>query len=129
MGKNISIWVSDEQYESIKILSEGNMSGYLKHFLMQSISGHSEHVKSETAAFENLLQRIEEITNGSSKKTELSGDVEIVLKYLKRILGEAIKANIAIEELAKRRLNRRDIFEDYMQSVEERLLEKQQAKV
>ena len=127
MGKTISIWVSDEEYESIKTLAGGNVSGYLKHLLMQGIDGHYEQVESETSAFKKLLEKIEEITvKGNGGPTEISGDGAMILKYLKRILGETVKANIAIEELAKRRLARSDIFADYLQAIEQRLVEKQQ---
>mgnify|MGYP001349962064 CR=1 FL=1 len=127
MGKTIGVWVSDEEYESIKTLAGGNVSNYLKQLLVQGIDGQYERVESETSAFKKLLEKIEEITaKGNGGPAEISEDGAIILKYLKQILGQTVKANIAIEELAKRRLARSDIFADYLQAIEQRLIEKQQ---
>lgn len=118
----IGFKISENDFQKIEAMRNGKT---LTQFFKDLVKTAIENEKAEANSFLKLLEKID--SSDLSKIAEKVERIPLVEKYLKRILGETIRANIAIEELAKRRLGRSDFYQQYLDEIERRLEAKRQA--
>lgn len=124
MGRTrfIGLRISETDFRKIEAMRNGRtITQFFKDLVRAAVAN-------ERAEAESFLKLLEKINNSDlSKIAEKVERIELVEKYLKRIYGESIRANIAVEELAKRRLGRSDFFQQFLNEIENRLEAKRQA--
>lgn len=119
--KRINLRISETDFRKIEAMRNGRtITQFFKDLVRDAIANE----RAETESFLKLLEKID--SSDLSKIAEKVERIEVVEKYLKRIFGEGVRANIAIEELAKRRLGRSDFFQQYLDEIEKRLEAKRQ---
>jgi len=136
-SKPLSIRISNsefEQIESMKLKNE-TMSQTARRLLVQAVQNEREDIEGwkdlvariENADISEISKKIDGLMTVLSQlekaETEKGEKHE---KYLRRITAESVRANIAIEELARRRLARSDFFKEYLDEVDRRLEEVRQ---
>lgn len=120
-NRKITLRISETDFKKIEVMKNG---GTMSQFFRDLIRGAVANERAEAESFLKLLEKID--SSDLSKIAEKVERIEVVEKYLKRIFGEGVRANIAIEELAKRRLGRSDFYQQYLEEIEKRLEAKRQ---
>lgn len=120
-SRKITLRVSETDFRKIEAMRNGRTITQFFRDLVRAA------VANERAEAESFLKLLEKINNSDlSKIVEKVERIELIEKYLKRIFGEAVRANIAVEELAKRRLGRSDFYQQFLDEIEKRLEVKRQ---
>ncbi|MFZ6007211.1 MAG: hypothetical protein ACOYU2_06100 [Nitrospirota bacterium] len=134
----IGLKVTDAELEQIKSvkLTKETLSQTVRRLLSKAIKDEREDlkgwqdliVKLNNAALPKISDKLDTVLavlNQTNQQNTNEPD-EQIKKYLKRIALESIRVNIAVEELAKRRLGRSDFYQQFLDEIENRLEEKRQ---
>ncbi len=127
MSKVLRIRIDEKAFAKLNNLrGDKPLSTFSKEILKNATGELSERVKSEADAFAEFtksLNRVDLIVSSleGSDILKISEKTEAILKNLRRILREVVRANIAIEEFAKMRLMRSDVYTKYIEEIEKRL--------
>ena len=131
-GKFIGVRISDSEFEQIEIVRTKNetISQTVRRLLLQAINEEREDLEGwkdlvariENADLSEISRKLDRLMAGLNQFEKAESEKgEKHEKYLRRITAESVRANIVVEELARRRLARSDFYQEYLDEIEKRL--------
>lgn len=127
--RRVSLRLSDATFKKINAIRNGKS---INRFFEDLIENAEKKEVEDANTFLKLMQKIDasdlsKLVQKVDTIIEMLNTVdtakvnERVEKFLKRILYESVRANVGIEEFARRRLMRTDLYQEYLRDIEKRM--------